>query len=169
MSAMFEQPPQEKNPRWIIAPIRRLGNLPLFNRDAPLTSARAIVGWWEARRVPYNIIVGSVGIFTCIVIAIIGMGSYFFFSSDFGLPGSPFLAIFGIIIYGILANVCFTGGWLTELIVRRVWPQEADRFATTSFSLGLFLSILLTLTPAFVIGTAGVFKLVSHFLGLVHH
>ena len=166
---MFEEAAQAENPRWIMVAVRRFGNLHIFHRDAPITGTRAIIGWWEARRVPYNMIVGSAGIFTCIVIAVVAMGSYFLFNSDFGLSGSPFLAILGIIIYGILANVCFTGGWLTELIVRRVWPQEADRFATTSFSLGLFLSILLTLTPAFVIGTAGVFKLVSHFLGLVHH
>jgi hypothetical protein len=112
-------------------------------------------------------IVGSAGIFTCIVIAVVAMGSYFLFNSDFGLSGSPFLAILGIIIYGILANVCFTGGWLTELIVRRVWPQEADRFATTSFSLGLLFSVVLTLAPAILAGVGGLFGLASHLFGVV--
>ena len=166
---MLEEAAQPENPRWIIAAIRRLGNLPLFHRDAPITSTRAIIGWWEARRVPYNMILGGTGIFTCIVITVVAMGSYFLFDSDFGLSGSPFLAMFGIIIYGILANVCFTGGWLTELIVRRVWPQEADRFATTSFSLGLLFSVLLTLAPAILVGVGGLFGLASHFLGLAHH
>src|SRR6267143_2542528 len=80
------------------------------------------------------------------------------------LRSSPYLASF----YGILANVCFTGGWVAELIVQRKWPEEANRFATTSFSLGLILSVLLTLTPAILVGVAGIFKLVSHFLGMVH-
>jgi hypothetical protein len=165
---MFEQSVQQENPRGIVAAIRRLGNLPLFRRDVSIASTRAVIGWWETRRIPYNLIVGSAGILTCIAIAIVGMGSYIFFNSDFGLPDPPLFAIFGVILYGILANVCFTGGWVAELIVQRIWPEEANRFATTSFSLGLILSVLLTLTPAILVGVAGIFKLVSHFLGMVH-
>jgi hypothetical protein len=165
---MSEQAVQQENPYGIVAAIRRLGNLALFRRNVPITSTGAVIGWWETRRIPYNLIVGSAGIFTCIVIAIVGMGSYFFFNSDFGLPDPPLFAIFGVILYGILANVCFTGGWVGELVVRKLWPQESDRFATTSFSLGLFLSVLLTLTPAVVVGVAGIFKLISHFLGVAH-
>jgi heme/copper-type cytochrome/quinol oxidase subunit 4 len=110
---------------------------------------------------------GSAGIFTCIVIAIVGMGSYFFFNIDFGLPGSPLVAMFGVIIYGVLANVCFTGGWVAELIVQRIWPEEANQFASTSFSLGLVFSVLLTLTPAVLIGVGGSFGLASHLLGVI--
>jgi len=102
------------------------------------------------------------------VIAVVGLGSHFFFNSEFGLPDPPLFAIFGIIMYGILANLCYTGGWIAELIVRRAWPEEADQFASRSFSLGLFLSVLLTLTPAIVVGLAGIFKLASHFFGSVH-
>lgn len=110
---------------------------------------------------------GSAGLFTCIVIAIVSMGSYFFFNSDFGLPGSPLVAMFGVIIYGVLANVCFTGGWVAELIVQKAWPQEADRFASTSFALGLVFSVLLTLIPAILVGVGGIFCLASHLLGVV--
>ena len=156
------------NPRGINGALRRLRSLPLFRRDGPITSARAAIGWWEARRVPYNQIVGSAGIVTCMVIAVVGLGSCFFFNSEFGLPDPPLFAIFGIIMYGILTNLCYTGGWIAELIVRRAWPEEADQFASRSFSLGLFLSALLTLTPATVVGVAGIFKLASHFLGSVH-
>jgi hypothetical protein len=165
---MFEHSVQEENPRGIVGAVRRLGTLALFRRDVPITSTRAVIGWWETRRIPYNLIVGSAGILTCIVIAIVGIGSNIFFNSDFGLPDPPLFAIFGVIIYGILANFCFTGGWLAELIVQRAWPEEANRFATTSFSLGLFLSVLLTLTPAILVGVVGIFKLVSHLLGVVH-
>jgi hypothetical protein len=147
---------------------RRLGSLPLFRRHTPICSARAAIGWWEARRIPYNLIVGSAGIVTCIVFAIIGLGSYFFFRSDFGLPGSPLFAVFAIIIYGVLANICYTGGWVAELIIRRAWPEEADQFASRTLLLGLLFSVLLTLTPAIVLVVAGIFGLASHFLGNVH-
>ena len=121
-----------------------------------------MIGWWEARRIPFNLIVGSVGILTCIVVGVVGLGSELLFNSEFGVPNPPLFALIGIILYGIFANVCFTGGWVTELIVRRLWPREADRFATLSFSLGVVFSVLLTLAPAIIVGAAGIFRLVSH-------
>jgi hypothetical protein len=140
----------------------------LCRRDNPVTSARHVIGWWETRRVQFNLIVGSAGIVSCVVIAIVGAGSYFLFDSDFGLPDPPVFALFGILLYGILANACFTGGWVAELIVRKIWPIEADRFATLSFSLGLAFSVLLTLVPGIVVGAVGAFGLIGHLIGVVH-
>jgi hypothetical protein len=140
----------------------------LCRRDLPVASARDAIGWWETRRVPFNLIVGSTGIISCVIISIVGLGSYFFFDSDFGLPGSPLFAVFGILFYGIAANVFFTGGWLVELIVRKIWLREADRFATLSFTLGLGFSVLLTLTPGIVVGVGGIFGLIGHLFGVVH-
>jgi hypothetical protein len=140
----------------------------LCRRDNPATSARETIGWWEARRISFNLIVGSAGIISCIVVSVLGLGSSLLFNSDFGLPGSPGLALFGVFFYGIVANVCFTGGWIVELILRKIWPSEADRFSTLSFSLGMRFSVLLTLTPGIVIGAAGFFKLVGHLIGSSH-
>jgi len=52
--------------------------------------------------------------------------------------------------------------------VRKLWPTEADRFATLSFSLGLIFSVALTLTPAIVVGAAGIFGLIGHLLRVSH-
>jgi len=165
MNKMFEQAAQEENPRRIVAATRRLGNLAIFRRDAPITNAWDTVGWWETRRIPYNLIVGGTGILTCIVVAIFAAGSIFFFDVDLG---SPLSGVIGILIYGVMANVCFTFGWVAELLVRRAWPQQADRFATESFSLGLGVSILLTLTPAILAFVVGVFFLFSRLLHVGH-
>ena len=134
----------------------------LCRRDSPVTSPREVIGWWETRRIPYNLIVGSVGILTGIVVVVVALGSEILFSSEFGLPNPPAEALIGVIIYGILANLCFTGGWVTELIVRKFWPREADRFATLTLSLGVIFSVLLTLAPAIIVGATGIFRLVSH-------
>lgn len=140
----------------------------LCGREVPITSAWEAVGWWESRRVPFNLIVGSAGIFSCVVAGIVGLGSDLLFNSDFGLPNPPAFALLGILIYGIMANICFTGGWLAELLIRKVWPHEADRFATLSFSLGLVFSVLLTLSPGIIIGAGGILGLLAHLLGVVH-
>jgi hypothetical protein len=146
----------------------RLKSSILCARDVPLSGTKDIIGWWESRRIPFNLIVGSAGILSCIVVGIVGAGSFILFDSDFGLPDPPGFALVGILIYGIIANICFTGGWLAELLVRRIWPREADRFATSSFSLGLVFSVLLTLAPGIVIGAAGIFGLLGHLFGVVH-
>ena len=140
----------------------------LCGREVPITSAWHAVGWWESRRVPFNLVVGTAGVLSCIVAAIVGLGSDLLFNSDFGLPNPPTFALLGILIYGVMANICFTRGWLAELLIRKVWPQEADRFATLSFSLGLVFSVLLTLTPGIIIGAGGVLGLLAHIFGVVH-
>jgi hypothetical protein len=146
----------------------RLKSSILCTRDVPPANAWEAIGWWESRRVPFNLIVGSAGILSCIVAGVVAMGASIFFNSDFGLPDPPGFAIVVILLYGIMANICFTGGWLVELLVRRLWPREADRFATMSFSLGLVFSVALTLTPAIVIGAGGVFGLLKDLFGGIH-
>ena len=135
----------------------RLKSSVLCSRDVPLTNAWDVIGWWESRRVSFNLIVGSAGVFSCIVVGVVAMEPRFCSTATlFGLPDPPGFALVGILLYGIMANICFTGGWLSELFVRRLWPREAHRFATLSFSLGLIFSVLLTLTPAIVIGAGGI-------------
>jgi hypothetical protein len=145
----------------------RLRGSSLCRRDIPVTSARETIGWWEMRRIPFNLIVGIAGMISTVVVCVVGLGSYFLFDGDFGFP-PPLFAVFVVLLYGIAANVFFTGGWLAELIVRKIWPIEADRFATLSFSLGLIFSVALTLTPAIVVSAAGIFGLVGHLLGVSH-
>jgi hypothetical protein len=133
----------------------------LCRRDVPISSAKDVIGWWESRRVPFNLIVGTAGILTTVIVGVVGLGSSLLFGSDFGLPDPPLFAVFGILIYAIMANVCYTGGWIAELIVRTTWPEEADRFATLSLSTGLAFSVSLTLAPGIVVGAGGVFGLIA--------
>jgi hypothetical protein len=121
-------------PQYLVARLRASA---LCQRDIPITSAWEAIGWWETRRVPYNLIVGGTGIISCIVVGVVAAGSYFLFDGDFGRPNPPLFAIFAILLYGIAANVCLTGGWLAELIVLKSWPSQAGRFSTLSFCLGL--------------------------------
>lgn len=134
----------------------------IASRDVPITSSEEVIGWWESRRISFNLIVGTAGLLTCIVVGVVGVGSSILFGSDFGVPDPPLFAVFGIVIYGIMANICYTGGSIAELAVRRIWPHEADRFATSSFSAGLAFSILLTLAPGIVIGAGGIFGLLVY-------
>jgi hypothetical protein len=103
---------------------------------------------WELRRLPYNLIVGSVGVLSSGVILVLAAIASEIFNEPLGLPDPPILAVFGVIAYGIAANVCYTGGWLTEWVVRKVWRERAGVFGEISFVLGVVFSVLLTLVPA---------------------
>ena len=142
----------------------RLRGSLLCERAVPIGSALQAIGWWEARRVPFNLIVGSAGVVTTAVLLVISLGAYLLFESDFGIPDPPLFALFGVIFYAIVVNICYTGVWVVELAIRAVWPEQADRFATLSLSLGLLLTVLVTLLPAIVVGAAGFFGLVRHLL-----
>jgi len=148
--------------------IARIRSSALFRRDNPLTTTTAVIGWWESRRIPFNLIVGSAGIASCMVCLIVGAASWIFFQSDFGLPDPPIFGVIAAFAYGFMANVCFTGGWLIELLIRHIWPVESDQFAISSFSLGVIFSVLLTLTPGILVTTEGLFLLIRHFLRVSH-
>jgi len=150
---------------WINA-ARKFKVSSLYTRDAPVTSAREVIGWWEVRRVPYNLMVGSAGILSGIVIGVVAMGAYFLFGADDSFPDT--FSLFLIPIYAVVANICYTGGWVVELLIRTVWKRESDRFAIASFSTGVVFSVLLTLLPGILFGIAGVFGLLGHLFGLVH-
>jgi len=143
----------------------RLRGSVLCERNTPIVSARQAIGWWEARRVPFNLVVGSVGVVSVAVVSIVALGSFFLFHSDLGSPDSPLLPVFGAVFYAVVVNVLYTGGWITELVIRAIWPEQADRFATLTLSFGLVLTILVTLLPGVVVLAAGVFGLVGHILG----
>ena len=73
------------------------------------------------------------------------------------MPDPPFFAFIGIILYGVMANVCYTGGWVTELIVKKIWPDQSEQFGSLSFTLGLVFAVILTLFPIAFLGAAALF------------
>jgi hypothetical protein len=84
-----------------------------------------------------------------------------------GIPDPPAFAVIVVLLYGIMANVCYTGGWVAELLVKATWREDVGRFGEISFILGLAFSVLLTCLPgALVVAVAG-FRLVWHFLGAI--
>ena len=132
----------------------------LASRDhSPVTSWDRI-GWWEARRVPYNLIVGCAGMITCTFAVVAAVAADILFTKDFG---PPIFGILTVVLYAVAANVCYTGGWIGELVVWELWPREADKFASRSFVAGFIFSILLTLMPGALIVVTGLLDLIKHY------
>jgi hypothetical protein len=90
--------------------------------------------------------VGVAGLFTCAVtVAAIASDK---FGEPLSLPDLPISAVLAVIAYGVGANVCYTGGWISEALVRKIWQERTGAFGQIAFVLGLVFSVLITLAPA---------------------
>jgi hypothetical protein len=100
-------------------------------------SRRGLIRWWEARRLRYNLLVGSVGIVTWVLVLFVGSLAV--------KPGvdfdEPIMMIIGPIIYGVFANLCYSLGWIVDTRFYRGRPR------TKLYKAGLIFSMLLTALP----------------------
>ena len=148
----------------LIRSMQCLKTLRLFQRtDGPLTVWQ-IIAWWEVRRIPYNVLVGVAGIVTiicCLASAAIGET---FLGIPIRWPDLSLFALFQVIVYGVMANICFTGGWMAEIVALKVWKDEADHFGRICFMLGVIFSIALTVLPAVLIMGVLVVYLLIHYI-----
>jgi hypothetical protein len=111
-------------------------------RRTPLSSLR----WWESRRLVFNKAVGATGLVTLASV------SFFFLLPPFTLgPLSPLAMLAFAAAYGIVANVCYSLGWLAELAARAVWGRQAPDVGPLLFRHGLIFSVGLTLLPVLLV------------------
>lgn len=67
------------------------------------------------------------------------------------MSDGPLLGVFGVLLYGILANVCYTAGWICELLMRKInGIKRSTSLGLKAFRIGLAFSIFITLVPAIV-------------------
>jgi hypothetical protein len=142
--------------------IKKLLRQPLFSRNRVPERPWDVISWWESRRIPYNIIVGAAGIASGLIILITAYVTEHMIGVAIGLPDPPIFAIIAAVLYGVMANLCFTGGWILELLIRRIWGERTDAFGEIAFTWGTLGSVILTLLPAVVIALAGIYSIVTH-------
>jgi hypothetical protein len=102
------------------------------------------VTWWEIRRIPFNLLILAAGVVSGFIVVLVG-SHVFKPDQDFG---SPLLAV---AVYAVAANLCYTLGWVTELLW--AWGNTAKTSAIRQkvFRVGLIFSVSLTLLPALVL------------------
>lgn len=134
--------------------IERLYPLPDYRRT-PFTLLR----WWESRRLLYNQIVGGTGLAT--------LGGLWVLSAlpPISEPMPLGFAAAGAMVYGILANLCYTMGWGVELGARLLWGRDAPDLGPVLFRQGLIFSVGLTVLPLFVMTLAWVVQVVLAIAG----
>ena len=121
-----------------------------FRNEVSCRSTSDVIAWWEKRRLPFNIAVGATGLFSWTSVQLIMLVP----PASGSIPLAPSLVI--PLVYGVLANVCYTGGWMFELWFRRAFGREMEPVGPAVFRYGFAFSIGLTLFP---VAVASLFKL----------
>lgn len=106
----------------------------------------SIIRWWEVRRVLYNLIVGFVGAIS------VGLVFLFVFLPPPDIRAETGVKPFSVLIFGVLANIFYTGGWIVELALRPFIGTKGLQFGPKAFRAGLMLSLLLVALPALAYG-----------------
>lgn len=106
-------------------------------------SAGAIIGWWEKRRLPYNVAVGTAGVVSVAVAWVLA-----------ALPPSgeviTFLPWQPIVAFGVLANVCYLLGPAVEIVVDKLWGRQVLPTGPALYRMGLTFSVGLAFLPALI-------------------
>ena len=103
-------------------------------RRTPLS----LLMWWESRRLFYNRVVGATGLFTVFGMFVVSPQRVHLFEP---------MTLVVVLVYGVLANACYSLGWLTELMARWTWGDQAPDMGPLLFRQGLIFSVGLTLFP----------------------
>jgi len=103
-------------------------------------STWSIIVWWEVRRVPYNLIVCGLGLLSLAAfLALIGHCGHLEPGED---AFEPILLFLGLIV----ANVCYTAGWVTEIALRR-GQASGPSIAPQLLRWGLGFSLIVVMLP----------------------
>jgi hypothetical protein len=102
-----------------------------------------IIRWWEIRRIAYNGILFVIGIASILGMELL-MGKVIPVGED---AVEPLGLAVGVIVYAIMANLCYTLGWAVELGTRTGDSSAARSRSKKLFVAGLWFSCLLTTVP----------------------
>ena len=117
----------------------------LFAQPDLLQSGGAIIWWWEERRLFYNLIL----VIWVLVLALVASARPRGWDSSLWNPN----VLFAFVVFFVLpANVLYTGGWIVDLIVKKVFRLPARGFE--SWALGAGIAFTLALYLAIFVGAS---------------
>ena len=110
-----------------------------------------IIKWWEKRRLAYNAVLAGSGIGT-IFMALLTLN-----------PLSEVVqALPAILPFGIMANLCYTLGWMVESVLHRIWGRSLRPVGPALFRAGLTLGVgVAFVIPTIMLMVAFVVRLVT--------
>ena len=113
-----------------------LGPGKLFARPSVPQTWLGIIGWWEKRRLYYNAVLLAVVILAALISPLL-RGHLFA-----GYGGAASTALLLSLIFLLMpGNICYTGGWFVDLILKKVFRMPASSFGPWAFACGIVFSL----------------------------
>jgi hypothetical protein len=100
--------------------------------------------WWERRRIAFNVVILFAGAFSLFIIQVLGT-ILVRFGADVIRP-TGILSL--VLVYLLAANLCYTLGWVTELLWSDGDTARTELLRPAVYRWGLALSVAITLLPA---------------------
>ncbi len=117
-----------------------------------------IIVWWELRRIPYNLVVGIVGICSVFLFYFFTGNEPIVDGQDIGEPFMFLLAPFGV-------NICYTAGWIVEAFFPQAFLEsfmvERRQVGAKFLRDGIRLSLIVVLLPTGVWGFLWLLRVVG--------
>lgn len=114
----------------------------MFEREEAPRNSWAVVVWWEARRVFFNLVVGVYG-FACLIVFFIAIAS-----TGILKAGEDAVEPISLCAAPFLINILYTLGWLVEIPLRLVAPGVSPQVGPLLLKAGLGLGLALVSLPA---------------------
>lgn len=127
----------------------------LFPEPARRTPG-AIIGWWETRRLVYNLAVGAAGSVSFVAMSVVDS----ILKGDFHLVPWPF-----VVLFGLGANVMYLVGPALEILIDRIWGRTVLPAGPALYRMGLTFSVGLALFPTLIMMISLVGWFVAGMLG----
>jgi len=121
--------------------MRRFAQWLFAGQQIPTTPWR-VVAWWEMRRIPFNVIVGTYGV-VCLLAFFWAIGT-----SGRLHPGEDAVEPLALLAAPFVLNVLYTLGWLVEVPARVADPALPPSFGAMLLKVGLGLGLALITLPA---------------------
>jgi hypothetical protein len=83
----------------------------------------------------------------------------------FGDAVHPEQAIIPITVFGVMANVCYLLGPVTEIVIQKLWGNRVLPTGPSLFRIGLTFSVGLALFPTLLVAIMTVVRTVAIILG----
>lgn len=115
--------------------VERFFFTPLYYPKSPLQ----VIGWWERRRLVYNLSVGAVGV--------LSLASALFVSPGPDSTMRDFAFVGFSLVYALAANACYTLGWVADLALRKWLGVRAPDIAPVMLRYGFVFSLGITALP----------------------
>ena len=127
----------------------------LYPAPAP-RSVRKIMGWWERRRLFYNLAVGAAGLVSLTAVTVV---------AAIVNGGVQVALLVPAAVFGVLANVCYLFGPAIEVLAHLLWGRTVLPLGPSLYRIGLTFSVGLALFPTLLVSLWAVAAVLFNLLG----